>query len=350
MKKQAGPIDAVVDKINSLGQQAHNLAKKVPGLDWAAELGEMSLSDNKYLRAAQIIGTVTGGATAPIGVMILLKKILAGGPSGEEALAKVMDLTRGMERKIQQANQIGQRVERHMAASFPAVKNPVLRARLIRVAMSVQLLEAARKIAGDDLALIAPDEPEEDEDSDIVAPDSPEEDTAEDEEAIAPLAGLALRTLAPAALSGLMNSGGGDGGGGAGGEPTDMQASITPPLVMVDPEEEAMLDDDEEDQEATVLKHGTNVLEDVGNMVAPRTTENISDMLGSGSSWDEDEDEDEEACGDMDDGSYPAGPRNDANNSRYKVKPSHDQSTVDLLRFTAGVDSIISRLEKAANG
>lgn len=265
MKKQAGPIDAIVDKINDLGQQVHNLGKKVPGLDWAAKLGEMSLSSNKYLRAAQIIGTALGGIAAPVGVLVLIKKVLSGGDSGEEALGKLMNLTAGLEKKIQLANQMGATVQQHMqtAASFPEVKNPILRARLLRCAARIQMLEEYRKLAGDDLMLIplSGEEDEEDEDEDV---------------------------------------------------------------------EGGMLGD---------------LGEAIGNQIAPRTTQNIKDMAASSDC----EGEDTEACG-MDDGSYPAGPRNEPNQSRYKVEPGHGQSSVDLLRFTAAIDRAIVRLEKAANG
>lgn len=54
---------------------------------------------------------------------------------------------------------------------------------------------------------------------------------------------------------------------------------------------------------------------------------------------DEDEDEDEEAS--MDDGSYPAGPRAEPNNSRYKVEPGHGQDLSSLLRSTAASRALL---------
>lgn len=42
----------------------------------------------------------------------------------------------------------------------------------------------------------------------------------------------------------------------------------------------------------------------------------------------------------MDDGSYPAGPRNDKNKSRYLIQPGHGQHLSDTLRSTAEVRSM----------
>lgn len=52
----------------------------------------------------------------------------------------------------------------------------------------------------------------------------------------------------------------------------------------------------------------------------------------------EHEDADSEAS--MDDGSYPAGPRNEKNKSRYQLQPGHGRGLSDLLRTTAEVLAI----------
>jgi len=268
MRKEAGPIDAVVDKINEIGATVHGIAKKVPGLDWAAELGEMSLSDNKYLRAIQILTSAIGLPIAPLAIYSLMKKVMAGGPEGEKIGNQVVSfMEKNQDKLVAQAKQhLQQRPQQRtqpVAASFPSVKNPRLRARLIRCAASIKMLEEIQKMAGDDLMLL-PAEGEDDEEGD------------------------------------------------------DFEAGI---------------------------------VEDIGNVVAPRTTQNVKDILSE--TEDDDVDatcgDDHEACG-MDDGSYPAGPRNDPNQSRYRVEPGHGQSSVDLLRFTASLDNLIGRIEKAANG
>jgi len=90
----------------------------------------------------------------------------------------------------------------------------------------------------------------------------------------------------------------------------------------------------------------------IPEMIGKSVGKSILNSVGMGDSVaesEEDDDEDEESCG-MDDGSYPAGPRNDANKSRYHVQPSHGQGTVDLLRFTANLNSLIDRIETVANG
>lgn len=52
------------------------------------------------------------------------------------------------------------------------------------------------------------------------------------------------------------------------------------------------------------------------------------------------EEEDEDKKSSMDDGSYPAGPRNDHNKSRYKLEPGHGQDLSSLLRITAATRAI----------
>lgn len=48
-----------------------------------------------------------------------------------------------------------------------------------------------------------------------------------------------------------------------------------------------------------------------------------------------DMDFDPSECG-MDDGSIPAGPRNEPDNSRYQLSPGHGQHLVDMISTTAG--------------
>lgn len=325
-------LTSLVEKINEMGQQVHDLAKKAPGISWAAELGELALSDNKYIRAAQILGTVMGGVSAPISVMVLFKRILSGGEKSERALELLQDHVGDLSSKIMEATAQVNQMSAGRAASFPRIKNPELQARLIRVSQSIRLLDSMRIVANydgqmairqlqslqdktDNLLQVMDAEAEleawvqakltKSEDYlDVVhdylmaamgvdtkvaefeeTDEEREEDEGEDKEAILPaLGGLALRTLAPAAISTMMSSG-----------------------------------------------------DNQGQTQASSEDEN------------EDEDEDAEACG-MDDGSYPAGPRNEPNRSRYKVEPGHGQSTVDLLRFTAHFEDIASRIENIANG
>lgn len=56
--------------------------------------------------------------------------------------------------------------------------------------------------------------------------------------------------------------------------------------------------------------------------------------------------DDQDAEASMDDGSYPAGPRNDKNKSRYQLSPGHGQHLSDTLRNTAETHAIrkISKL------
>jgi hypothetical protein len=56
-----------------------------------------------------------------------------------------------------------------------------------------------------------------------------------------------------------------------------------------------------------------------------------------------------EAKAAMDDGSYPAGPRNDKNKSRYKLAPGHAQNLSDLLRTTAE-SKAMRKISKLLNG
>lgn len=51
----------------------------------------------------------------------------------------------------------------------------------------------------------------------------------------------------------------------------------------------------------------------------------------------------------MDDGSYPAGPRNDKNKSRYQVSPGHGQNLSDTLRSTAETKAM-GKISKLLNG
>ncbi len=64
--------------------------------------------------------------------------------------------------------------------------------------------------------------------------------------------------------------------------------------------------------------------------------------------------EETEACADMsagscDDGSYPAGPRQDKNKSRYQLSPGHGQHLSDLLRNTAETKAV-RKISKLLNG
>lgn len=51
----------------------------------------------------------------------------------------------------------------------------------------------------------------------------------------------------------------------------------------------------------------------------------------------------------MDDGSYPAGPRNEKNKSRYQLQPGHAQNLSDLLRTTAELRAM-RKISKLLNG
>jgi hypothetical protein len=384
---EANVISALADKIVSLGDRLYAFAKMYPGVSWVAKLGEMSLSKNKYVRSLQLIGQATGLVIAPVNLFFLVKNLLSG---SEEAAKTIEQLIQKGTQALAETEQQGAAPAGAPAAApagvAASVKNPKLRARLIRVALSVQALEEARRIAKQELpqkrlpqllpgdviqwksglmkilridgpnayvelkgkrfhATLPPDRfftmaPESAQapkarhkkplfrwprmtaaeariaGDDLELVGDPEEETEEETEDVVPaLLGMGARALAPAALSGLMGGrGGASGGGGAGGGPTDIQAS--------------------------------GILEDVGEMVAPRTTQNVSDMLGCG----EDPEEEEEEEYSMDDGSSPAGPRNEDKNTRYHVEPAHGQGTVDLLRFTANLDSLVGRIQTAANG
>lgn len=280
-KLRLAEVRGLADKIIQVGDIVFDVAEKVPGIDWAAKLGRMSLSDNKHIRALQIVGAAVGLTWGPLAIYNLLKNVFGGGKESDNAKVMIEKQLMGALKKAQEAKTTQMQTPKPQqpqlpptatpsaqmpgqapsqtpqpaarAASFPVVKSPKLRARLIRVALSVQILEAVG---------------------------------------------------------------------------------------------------------------GSGILEDVGKMVAPRTTENIKEMVAEDESEDEDEDEEasdmlvkemvadsEDVVGPReDDESYPAGPRNDAKNTRYHVEPAHGQGTVDLLRFTANIDSLVGRIEMVANG
>lgn len=397
-QKNAGVVEDLVDKINAFGDKVYDVAEKVPGIDWAAELGRMTLSDNKWIRAVQILGAATGGWTAPIGIVVLIKKALGDGPEAEKAQRKIQTMVEFAHKRLEEdkaralaaqkaqgqtppAPQAAQPQLQPRAASFPVVKNTRLRARLIRVALNIKLMRAAERIArgqmkgpkqlqagdviewrgkpmkilrtrgggeasvefqgkrmemllpnrlytvlqsapqkknwfqlaaesriaGDDLELIPLDEDEDE-----------EAQGSEFEKGVEQGAGAAV---GGGLMSGLME-GLGDMVGE--GDDEDLEASSLRVYSLSDYWREAGL------------------LEDIGSKIAPRTTQNIKEMVAC------EPDGDQEGCGD--DGSYPAGPRSEAKKTRYHVEPAHGQSTVDLLRFTASMDDLSGRLFAVAEG
>lgn len=312
----AGMLESIVDRINALGAKVTALGKAIPGVGWAAELGEISLSNNKYVRAAQILATIVtlpigGVGGGVIGIFVLIKKAL----SGDDDALRMLD-THADTMQAQVESALSKQQAQPVSAS---VKNPILRARLIMVSQSIRLLDEAKKVAKGNGKLT----------SQLAKGDVIEWKGAPMEilkafegDLLVKYKGRSLNLTLPHQFV---------------------------PVLKSAPSKKNWFSR-AADTEALTIMSG-NILTDIGNSVAPRTTKNVTDMTAS------DEDEDEEACGGpdmdacgMDDGSYPAGPRNDANKSRYHVQPSHGQSTVDLLRFTASLDSMVSRLSLVANG
>ena len=72
--KLKGAIDKLVDNVVELGDTVFASVENVPGISGASRVGKASLSDDKYMRAAQILATSVGVSLPAIGIYNLMKK------------------------------------------------------------------------------------------------------------------------------------------------------------------------------------------------------------------------------------------------------------------------------------
>jgi 8-oxo-dGTP pyrophosphatase MutT (NUDIX family) len=72
--KLKGAIDKLVDNVVELGDTVFASVENVPGISGASRVGKASLSDDKYMRAAQILATSVGVGLPAIGIYNLMKK------------------------------------------------------------------------------------------------------------------------------------------------------------------------------------------------------------------------------------------------------------------------------------
>jgi hypothetical protein len=79
-------IDRVVDQVNAMADRILEEGGRLPGLEKASRLGRASLSDNKYLRFAQIALSATGAPIAPLALVNIVRKAARGDEDAQETV------------------------------------------------------------------------------------------------------------------------------------------------------------------------------------------------------------------------------------------------------------------------